>query len=108
MNPNDIVISEATANFIRVLVGKGEHAEALFELSVRVLRQWIAGDTTSQVTLPEGITMWGESTLPIGVVWEELGLSLADPRVREDNNLPEPEWEPLVDIVEKLDVNDEG
>ena len=108
MNPNDIVISEATADFIRLLVGKGEHAEALFELAVQVLRQWIAGDTTSQVALPEGITMWGESTLPISVVWEELGLSMAEPRVREDNNLPEPEWEPLVDIVEKLDMNDEG
>jgi len=46
--------------------------------------------------------------MSIGVEWEEVGLALVDPRVREDNNLPEPEWEPLVDIVQELNINDEG
>lgn len=108
MNPNDIVISEATANFVRVLVGKGENAEALFDLALQVLRRWTAGDTTSQVALPEGVTMWGESTLPISVVWEELGLALADPWIREDNNLPELEVEPLAQILRELNMNDGG
>jgi hypothetical protein len=108
MNPDDIIITEKTADFVRVLVGKGEHAAALYELAIQVLRRWVAGDVNSRVTLPAGITMWGESTLPIGVVWEELGLAMADPWVRADNGLPEPQWEPLVDIVERIDITDEG
>jgi hypothetical protein len=33
---------------------------------------------------------------------------MADPWVRADNGLPEPQWEPLVDIVERIDITDEG
>ena len=105
--PEDIVITERVADFIKILVhnlhdddGVNDHYR--FAVACDVVRHWAVGLNDCYIELPAGVTFQGKGTVHIAIVWEEFGLAHVDDWVREDNHLPELGWEPLIDTVENL------
>ncbi|MEY2609701.1 MAG: hypothetical protein RLZZ128_350 [Actinomycetota bacterium] len=105
--PNDIVITERVADFIKVLLrnpyeADGVHDPSRFAVACDVVKHWAVGFFEGDINLPTGVTFQGRTTAPIAIVWEEFGLAHVDDWVREDNHLPELGWEPLLDTVTNL------
>lgn len=104
--PEDVVITERVAKFLHVIIGDDEYAHFRYDVALNVLRHWTVGDIDCYIELPPGVTFRDQSAVHIGILWEELNLALVDDWVREDNNLPEHELEPFVDIVARSGVLD--
>ena len=97
--PEDIVITDRVADFIRTLLRPTNNVEAWFKVACTVVSYWAVGFTDRSIELPEGVTFEGGSVAPAFIVWEEFGLAHVDKWVREDNHLPEPGWVPLAELV---------
>lgn len=98
LRPEDVVITDRVVKFVQLVIGADAVERGWADVAFDVVRHWAVGDVDRRVTLPDGLTLWGESIVHLGVVWEALNLALVDDWVRDDNNLPPHDLVPLTEI----------